>query len=70
MEEFKSAIASKTIWGGLIAILASVASLFGYQVMPEAQSAVVDLAATVGSAVGGVIAIYGRVTATQKIRNK
>jgi hypothetical protein len=67
MEEYKSLLASKTIWGGIIAVGAGLAGIFGYSVSPADQVQAIDALAGIASAVGGVIAIFGRVKATKKI---
>lgn len=67
MEDFKGLFASKTVWGGIIALLAGIAGMFGYAISPEDATTVVDLLAGVGSAIGGLIAIYGRIKATKQI---
>lgn len=67
MNDFKGMLASKTVWGGLVALLAGVLGLFGYTVGAEDQATLVELAAGIASAVGGLVAIVGRVVATKKI---
>lgn len=67
MDDFKSLLASKTFWGGFIAVLAGVLGFFGYQILPEDQAALVDAGAAVAASVGGVIAIWGRIKASKKI---
>jgi hypothetical protein len=67
MYDVKSIFASKTVWGGLIAVAAALLGLFGYTITPADQVAVVEAVAAIGSAVGGVLAIYGRIVATKRI---
>jgi hypothetical protein len=67
MTDMKSILASKTVWGGLIAIAAALLGMFGYTVTPADQVAVVDAIAAVAAAVGGAIAIFGRIVATKRI---
>ena len=68
-EDTKSILASKTLWGVLIAALPTVAKLFGYEIADissftsGANEAVDGIIALVGSA----IAVYGRLTATAKL---
>ena len=58
---------SKTIWGGAIAVGSGVASLFGYHFDVSLQQMIVENAFALASAVGGAIAIFGRVKATTTI---
>ena len=67
MEQSKPWYKSKTVWGGIVALLAGIAGIFGYSVGEEAQATVVESLLAVGSAVGGLIAVYGRVTAKDKV---
>jgi hypothetical protein len=67
VEEVKSALASKAVWGGIIAVAAGLLGLWGYKVAPEDQARIVELAMAIGASVGGVLAIYGRVRATKRI---
>jgi uncharacterized membrane-anchored protein len=57
---------SKGVWGGIIAIGAAVAGAFGYVLDAEAQAGLADAAVVVAGAVGGVLAIVGRVQASKK----
>lgn len=63
----KSMFASKAVWGGIIAVLASVAGIWGYSVTPADQAQIVDLVASLAAGVGGGIAIVGRILASKKI---
>lgn len=59
--------ASKTIWGGLVALLAGLAGVFGYGVSAEAQTTLTESLVGIGASIGGLIAVYGRVTAKSAI---
>lgn len=64
--ETKSILASKTLWGVLIAALPTVLGLFGLHVTDAAQftadaGQIVDQVITLA---GSVLAVYGRVKAT------
>jgi hypothetical protein len=63
MDSFKTWYQSKTVWGGLIAILASLLQATGVELGAETQSELADIAVTLAGAAGGLLAIYGRVTA-------
>ena len=59
---------SKTVWGGLIAVGSAIAGAFGVAVSTDTQDQIAELAVVVGGAVGGLLAIYGRVKAEQQIK--
>ena len=67
MYDVKSFLASKTIWGGLIALIASAAAIWGYSITPADQAQIVELVTGIGGIIGSVLAIYGRIVATKKI---
>ena len=58
---------SKTIWGGIIALLAAALGAFGYAVDTDMQATIVDLVTVIGTAVGGLLAIIGRIKAHKKV---
>lgn len=58
----KNALQSKTIWGAAIAVLAQIALLIGWDVGDTG-----GLAEQITALIGGLIAIYGRITAVRKI---
>lgn len=66
----KSAIASKTIWGGVIAILPSLWN-FTLENVPDLLETALPLIpqpyTQIVTAIGGVLAIFGRYNATAKI---
>ena len=61
---------SKTVWGGLIALLAGIAGIFGYTLHPEDQNLIVEAGTSVVALVGGVIAVWGRVKASKTVGKK
>ena len=65
--ETKSILASRTVWSGLVAVVAGVAGIWGYGFSSEDQAAVVELGSAVAAAVGGIGAIWGRVAATKSV---
>mgnify|MGYP001799620153 CR=1 FL=1 len=74
MNSTKSLFKSKTFWGAVIAIVASLAGLFGFEITATDQQDLIGLydqalAAwdSIAVVVGGLLAIYGRVTATSRI---
>lgn len=67
MEDIKGAFASRAVWGGIVAVLAGIAGIFGYTIDPALQGEIATQALGIAAAVGGVIAIWGRLKATKKI---
>lgn len=63
MVEEKAWWMSKTIWGSLVAIGASLAGLAGVTLGADAQSQIVDAIVQAIAAAGALVAIYGRLTA-------
>jgi hypothetical protein len=57
---------SKTIWGGIIAV---VASIFGVVLPTDLTNGSIDLPNIIAAA-GGVLAVYGRARATAAIAPK
>lgn len=68
--ETKRASQSTTIWAGLFTVAAamtpSLLANFGVTTGPN-QQAMIDAAAQLAAAIGGVLAVYGRLMATQRI---
>lgn len=65
--EVKPIWQSKTVWGGLVALGAGVAGIWGYTLTPEEQQQLVAFITAIASSVGGVVAIIGRLLADKKI---
>lgn len=63
MENVKPWHQSKTVWGALIAIAASLFQVAGVELGTETQNELADIAVTLAGAAGGLLAVYGRVTA-------
>lgn len=63
----KSWLASKGVWGGLIAVAAGVAGVLGYNFSTADQASAMEAITAVISAFGGLLAIWGRVSARQPI---
>lgn len=83
MDGVKGLLASKTFWGGAVALLAGVLGMFGYTFDGVDQASMADSAtavaadiatgnwqhlfSSVGAVIGGAWAIYGRIKATKLI---
>ena len=62
MNDIKGILQSKTVWGAAIAVLATLAQILGYELGDTN-----GLAEQVVAVIGGLLAIYGRVTAVAKL---
>lgn len=62
MEETKSALTSKTVIGSVVTIAASVSLMFGFDIGDTN-----GLVEQISAVLGGVLAIYGRITAVKRI---
>lgn len=68
MEDAKQWYYSKTVWGALVAIAASALQMKGLALDAADQSAIADGLTAIAGAAGGLLAIYGRVTANAAIK--
>lgn len=59
--------ASRAVWGGVVAMLGGIAGMLGYAVAPEDQETVAGLLTALGSTIGGLVAVAGRISATRRI---
>lgn len=67
MDDMKQWYVSKTVWGGLIAILASLMQAAGIELDPTTQGDMADSIVALAGAIGGLVAIYGRLTAEKRL---
>ncbi|MCB1386565.1 MAG: hypothetical protein KDJ80_11585 [Nitratireductor sp.] len=58
---------SKTIWGSLVAIAAALASALGVSLDAASQAEITEVIVQLAGAAGALIAIYGRLSATDII---
>lgn len=61
---------SKTIWGALVVILSALLRAAGYEFGEAEAAQLTDAAATIATAIGGLLALYGRLTAKLPISQK
>ena len=73
--ETKPALTSKGVWGGLLALIVSAAPTYGPMLLTlfgvkdaEAQTAIVQAVVGIGGSIAGLLAIWGRGTATTGLR--
>jgi hypothetical protein len=67
MLEMKPWYQSKTVWGALIAIAAPLLGHAGLQVGGTEQAEIADALTAFAGTVGGLLALYGRLTATKGV---
>jgi len=67
MEESKKWFESRTVWAGIVVLIATVAGAFGFELDVTAQGEITEYIMTVVTAVGALVAIVGRVKATKTI---
>lgn len=68
MDDTKAWYRSKTIWGALLAIFASLANIFGVEIAGAEQAALAEHVVALVAAAGGILAIIGRVGARRTLR--
>ncbi len=61
---------SKTVWGALVVILSALLRAGGYEFGEAEAAQLTDAAATIATAIGGLLALYGRLTAKLPISQK
>jgi hypothetical protein len=64
---FKCWYQSRAMWGGLVALGGGIAGLYGYNITPEDQKTLIELLTALSAAIGGVVAIVGRIRAKHPI---
>ncbi|RIY01299.1 hypothetical protein D3218_07980 [Aureimonas flava] len=67
-DDIKNWYESRTVWGGALALAASLAGLFGIEIVGLAGDEAVTALTAAASAVGAAIAIFGRFDARHRIR--
>lgn len=67
MDNSKQWYLSKTVWGALIAILASILHAAGIDFDAAGQDMLADNLVTLAGAVGGLVALYGRMRAQTRL---
>ncbi|WP_075997880.1 hypothetical protein [Salaquimonas pukyongi] len=58
---------SKTIWGSLIAVASALGSMLGISLDQATQAELADIVVQLAGAAGALVAIYGRLAATEII---
>lgn len=65
MNDVKGILQSKTVWGAALAVLATLAQIAGYDLGDTN-----GLAEQIVAVIGGLLAIYGRITAVAALGKK
>lgn len=68
MDGMKSWYYSRTVWGAMVAVFAPLLNLAGLPVTPDVQPELVELLVTGAGAIGGLVALYGRLFATSVLK--
>jgi len=68
MQGTKNILESKTIWGGIVVILAAAIGLGHYTISPEDQARLTELLTNGAAVLGGILAIYGRIVASKEVK--
>ncbi len=67
MEGFKPLLTSRTFWGAAVTLGGAALSLGHYTLSPADAAQAIELLSGLASAIGGLVAIYGRIVASKKI---
>lgn len=59
---------SRTVWGGILAVAASVLNLAGIEISGADQAELADRVTALMAAAGGIVAIAGRLAASRRLR--
>lgn len=71
MDQSKPWYTSTTIWGSIIAVVSPLIGLLFHLNLTSADSAALaDALAGIGAGAGGLVAVYGRLSATTTIGKK
>jgi len=70
MNDGKPWYLSKTVWGALVAILASMLQLSGFQLDLADQGQLTDGLVALAGSLGALVALYGRLVASHVIAPK
>lgn len=67
MTGYKGFLVSKGVWGAIIALIGAAAGGLGYSVSDADLQGAVEAVSSIVTALGALLALYGRITATKQI---
>lgn len=67
MLDTKSILSSKSVWGGIIAVVGAALGFFGFSLSPDDTTSILAHFDSIIVAAGALFAIYGRIVATKQI---
>ncbi|WP_377287811.1 hypothetical protein [Rhizobium sp. SG2393] len=68
MPDMKNWYESKAVWGGIVAAGASLAGLLGVDLPDGAGHDLVEALTALAGAIGGLVAVYGRISADKRLK--
>lgn len=68
MDDIKKWYQSRTVWGGIVALIAAISGLLGIQVDAATHEMLIVSLANGAGAIGAVVAIVGRLAAQKTLR--
>ena len=67
MNDVKAWYQSRTVWGALIAIAASLAHAAGVEITAGDEGELADLVVSAAGTIGGLLALFGRISARRRL---
>lgn len=67
MNDVKAWYQSRTVWGALIAILASLGNAVGVEMTTGDEGELADLVVAAIGTIGGLVALFGRISARRRV---
>lgn len=58
---------SKTLWGAAVTLVAAALGMAGIDLADSERESVTEMLTSLGAAIGGLIAIFGRISARSRI---
>ena len=68
MDDVKKWYQSRSVWGGIVALVAAICGLLGIQIDAATHEALIVSLANGAAAIGAAVAIFGRLAAQKTLR--